>query len=182
MPTIFTHAIAAAAITSPSRPTWKLVAVAALCSMLPDMDVLTFQLGIPYSHMFGHRGFSHSLFFAAVIAVLATIYLKRSDPAASFVRLWFVLFLAAASHGILDAMTSGGGLGVAFFAPFSPTRYYLPWRPIPVSPIGVSRFFSLRAISVLESELIWVWIPAGAVLAAVALLNSRPGVTRRDVP
>nr|HRC76832.1 rhodanese-like domain-containing protein [Kouleothrix sp.] len=33
-------------------------------------------------------------------------------------------------HGVLDAMTDGG-LGVAFFAPFSATRYFFPFRPIP---------------------------------------------------
>ena len=55
--------------------------------------------------------------------------------------LWLSLFMATASHGVLDAMTDGGS-GVAFLAPFDDTRYFLPWRPIPVSPIGVSRFFS----------------------------------------
>jgi inner membrane protein len=45
-----------------------------------------------------------------------------------------------ASHGILDAMTDGG-LGVAFFSPFDDTRCFFPFRPIKVSPIGLS-FFS----------------------------------------
>src|SRR6267378_8050335 len=47
--------------------------------------------------------------------------------------LWRFFFLATASHGLLDAMTNGG-LGVAFFAPFCDTRYFLPWQPIVVSP------------------------------------------------
>jgi inner membrane protein len=60
-----------------------------------------------------------------------------------------------ASHGLLDAMTTGG-LGVAFFAPFSAERYFFPWRPILVSPIGIERFLSPRGAAVLMSELQWV--------------------------
>jgi len=37
-----------------------------------------------------------------------------------------------------------GGLGVAFFSPFDNSRYFLPWRPIRVSPIAIHRFFSAR--------------------------------------
>ena len=87
------------------------------------------------------------------------------------------LFLCAISHPILDAMTDGG-LGIAFFSPFSNERYFLPWRPIRVSPIG-PRFFSARGMETMRSELVWVWIP----LAAAALLGRtiqryrRPGKT-----
>ena len=35
-----------------------------------------------------------------------------------------------------------GGLGVAFFAPCDEMRYFLPWRPVMVSPIGVVEFFT----------------------------------------
>ncbi len=50
-------------------------------------------------------------------------------------KVWLFLFVATISHGILDALTDGG-LGVAFFAPFVNTRYFFPWTPIKVSPIG----------------------------------------------
>ena len=62
-----------------------------------------------------------------------------------------------ASHGILDALTDGG-LGIAFFSPFDTHRYFFPWRPIQVSPIGPG-FFSARGVRVLASELRWIWIP-----------------------
>ena len=52
-----------------------------------------------------------------------------------------------------------GGLGIAFFSPFNLQRYFLPWRPIHVSPIGVSRFFSARGLRILWSEILWVWLP-----------------------
>jgi len=79
------------------------------------------------------------------------------------------LFLAAASHGLLDALTDGG-LGVAFFSPFDNRRYFLPWRPIAVSPIGVRRFFTASGLLVFESELVAVWLPA-LVFAGAALLS-----------
>jgi inner membrane protein len=66
-----------------------------------------------------------------------------------------------------------GGLGVAFFSPFDNHRYFLRWRPIHVSPIGIGRFFSDRGIAVLQSELLWIWLPA-ALLALSAWLMRRP--------
>jgi inner membrane protein len=61
-----------------------------------------------------------------------------------------------------------GGLGIAFFAPFDNTRYFLPFRPIKVSPIGLS-FFSARGLDVIRSELLWVCLPAAIIAGAVLL-------------
>ncbi len=36
----------------------RLLEFGLLCSILPDLDVLAFKLGIPYEAMLGHRGFS----------------------------------------------------------------------------------------------------------------------------
>ena len=90
----------------------------------------------------------------------------------SRLTLWLYLFLATASHGFLDAMTDGG-LGVAFFSPFDNTRYFFTWTPIRVSPIGISRFFSARGLAVVKSELLWVWVPALALIAVVWFAQSR---------
>jgi inner membrane protein len=65
-----------------------------------------------------------------------------------------------------------GGIGIAFFAPFDDGRYFLPWRPIPVSPIGVGRFFSARGAAVLRAEVLLVWLPAFLV-ALVAVWRRR---------
>jgi inner membrane protein len=88
--------------------------------------------------------------------------------------LFLYLFLCTVSHGLLDALTNGG-LGVAFFAPFYDTRYFFPWRPIAVSPIGTG-FFSERAWRVLSSELLWVVAPSLLFYLAGALVlrKSRP--------
>jgi membrane-bound metal-dependent hydrolase YbcI (DUF457 family) len=61
-------------------------------------------------------------------------WLAHRRPKVSLFWLWGFYFLAMASHGFLDAFT-GGGPGVASFAPFDDTRYFFPWRPLVVSPI-----------------------------------------------
>ena len=141
--------------------------VGAACSVLPDIDVIGFGFGIRYGDFLGHRGFTHSLVFAALTAAVVTgLLFRRLLPSVSQLSLWAYFFLATASHGLLDAMTDGG-LGVAFFAPLDNSRYFLPWRPIHVSPIGITPFFTARGLAVLQSEFFWIWIPAG-LLAAVA--------------
>jgi inner membrane protein len=100
--------------------------------------------------------------FAAVTAAcVAVIAFPRARPLAhgfSRSRAWLYLFLATASHGVLDAATDGG-LGVALLAPFDAERVFFPFRPIAVSPIGASAFVSARGAAVLASELLWIWLP-----------------------
>src|SRR5439155_18145777 len=144
-----------------------------LCAMLPDLDVVAFAFDLPYGHMLGHRGLSHSLPFAAGLAFVATsVAARRLAPGAGALRLWAFFFAATASHGLLDAMTSGGS-GIAFFAPFSNARYFFPWRPIVVSPIGISAFLSRWGVQVMSSELLWIWLPAGVVILVGGLARRR---------
>ena len=153
----------------PKRALWW----GAACSVLPDVDAVGFWLGIPYGHPLGHRGLTHSIPFAAALAggLAALAFPPGTGRAPTFA----FLFLCAASHGLFDAMTDGG-LGVAFLAPFSNERYFLPWRPIRVSPIGVSSFFSARGLAVLTSEVVWLWAPCLAVGAlAWFLRHARTG-------
>lgn len=145
----------------------RLLLAGMLAACLPDFDVVAFKLGIAYQDAFGHRGFSHSLLFAAMIGLLgaATCRLFGCGPLKA--GLWIAL--ATASHSLLDAMTDGG-LGVAWFWPWSDQRYFLPLHPIEVSPLGLSRFFSPRGAEVLMSEARWVWAPCLAVaLGGIAL-------------
>jgi inner membrane protein len=145
--------------------------------MLPDLDVIAFFFGIPYGDMFGHRGFTHSFFFAALVGAVAAAHVSH-QPHHPWHRshlshltplfLWFAALTA--SHGILDAMTNGGR-GIAFFAPFSDERYFFPWRPIQVSPIGVG-FFSARGLLVLASEAGWIWVPSAIIAASARLFRN----------
>ena len=146
---------------------FKLFLIGAVCSVIPDVDVIAFKFGIPYESQWGHRGFTHSLVFALVLASLCVLLHRRASS-----RPWTVFwlcFISCASHPLLDMMTNGG-LGVALFWPFSEERMFFPFRPIQVSPIGVSNFFSERGLNVMTSELIWVLIPAlifGAIGAGI---------------
>jgi inner membrane protein len=149
----------------------------ALCSVIPDLDVIGFRFGIRYGDNWGHRGFTHSLFFAALLAsAVVLIGFRQVPPGFGRLPLWVYFFLATASHGFLDAMTDGG-LGVAFFAPFDNHRYFLPWTPLRVSPIGIGRFFTDRGLAVLQSEVLWIWLPA-ASLAFSAWFFGRRGSPR----
>ena len=98
-----------------------------------------------------------ALSLIAATAIVAFI-IHQSQKFAAFL----FLFLCTLSHGILDAFTDGG-LGITFFSPFSNTRYFFPWRPLEVSPIGISGFLSGPALSVLMSEIKFIWIPCGLI-------------------
>jgi len=178
----FSHAVAALSIGAcfyERRIPKRVWLVGTACSVIPDLDVLGFRFGIRYGDFLGHRGFTHSLVFAALLAsVIVAIGFRRGVPGMSQYSMWLYCFLATASHGLLDAMTDGG-LGVAFFAPFNNHRYFLPWRPIRVSPIAVGRFFTERGFAVLKSELIWIWLPAMVlVFVALALRRNEPAASR----
>ena len=148
-----------------------LVFLGVVCSTIPDLDVVGFRFGISYGHVLGHRGLSHSILFAASLAgCLTLLFPLEVQVKTSRLTVFAFLFLSALSHGLLDAMTSGG-LGVAFFAPFDNARYFFPWRPIRVSPISVSAFFSPTGLRVLRSELQWIWLPATGFAALMLLVR-----------
>jgi inner membrane protein len=157
----------------------RVLALGLLCAVLPDFDVLGFRVGIPYRHWLGHRGFFHSLPFAFLTGIIVMMTAFRDLP--RFSKQWRLLALyftvVTASHGLLDAMTDGG-YGIAFFSPLDNTRYFLPWRPLTVSPIGVYGFLSRWGWEVIRSELIWVWSLLALLLAvvlSVRRLRSRRG-------
>ena len=163
MASVFTHPVvplALAVAMGRSRVSLPLLAVGIVASVLPDLDVVGFRLGIPYTSDYGHRGFTHSLVFAAVVAGIATLGAAwwRSSRAATF---GFV-FVACASHGLLDMLTNAGR-GVAYFWPFTNQRYFLPIRVIEASTLSFSRFFHITGGEVLRSEVLWVWLPCLAV-------------------
>jgi inner membrane protein len=162
MPTILSHPAVALALRVPRR----LALAGVILTILPDIDVIGFHFGVAYGSTFGHRGFTHSIAFAAIAAALATLIVGGDR------RAFALLFVCAVSHGILDAMTTGGR-GIAFFAPLSNQRYFLPWRPIRVSPIG-----GLDA-RVLLSELRWVWAPAIVIATLQTLLRARSRAQER---
>ena len=149
MASIFGHSVVGYTITKSinSRQTKWLLLAAIFSAILPDFDVIGFKMGIPYMSPFGHRGFTHSIVFALLWASLLMITLGKENK-----KLWFlVIFLSTVSHGILDAMTTGG-MGVGFFIPFDNDRFFFPFQVIKVSPLGIKKFFSEWGIQVIFSE------------------------------
>lgn len=121
---------------------WPTMGLVWACSLIPDLDSLGYDMGIPYRHWLGHRGFSHSLCFAIVIGLLAAFGASALSKKKRRLFFWFLIFsFCGIGHVLLDAMTDGG-LGVALFAPFSNRRYFLPWRPIAVAPLRIGQMFS----------------------------------------
>ena len=161
--------------------------------MLPDADVIGFSLGVRYEDPWGHRGATHSFAFAVIVGIAAGLIARlRSDPherASAFAQnpgsalrrdrsarqargskhpaLRTGLFAAVvlATHPLLDTLTDGG-LGCALFWPFDLTRYFSPWRPIQVAPIGLA-FLSPYGAIVAMSEIV-LFLP----LFVVALRTS----------
>lgn len=154
--------LAAGRLHERDRPARWMVTFTAL-SLGPDADVVTFLLGIPYEHALGHRGATHSLFVALLGAACALA------PQTHRLRAAILGVLVIASHGLLDAATTGG-LGIALFWPFDDTRYFLPARPIPVAPIGRG-MLSGRGLYVLAVEALLF-----APLLLYALWPRRPRV------
>jgi inner membrane protein len=186
MPSAFTHAVVGAALT-PLAPrglrTARLAAGLATLAALPDLDVLAFRFGIPYAHPLGHRGFSHSLVFAALLAPFAAELLARGTR--RWTRAWWAVvglcFVATVSHGLLDACTDAG-LGVGLFLPFSDIRVFLPWRPLATSPLSPAAFFSGAGRRILINEMTWVWLPTALLLALLwSIRRARAELRRRRI-
>ena len=176
MPSIIGHTIASVGLGklfSQEKQDLRFWLLAAYCSLIPDGDVILFYFKVPYGHMFGHRGFSHSILFAVILGFMVTFLFFRDVPRMS-PRWWrYVAFfsIVTLSHGIFDAMTYGG-YGVGFFVPLSGQRYFLPWRPIEVAPIGgLTRFFSAEGWPVIRSEFVWIGLPVICLVLAKYLIE-----------
>ena len=150
-------------------PATAWAALLVVAAALPDVDVVAFSLGIPYHAPFGHRGASHSFVFAALCGALLALALRARRLSAA--RTALIVGAVMATHGVLDTLTDGG-LGVALLWPFSDARYFAPWRPIPVAPIG-RRLFGPEGLSLMLKEcllflpffVVGLWPRAGATAA-----------------
>lgn len=175
MPTIISHTVVAVAAGKAFAPQdvpnhfWLLSIV---CSIIPDADVIGLYFGVPYEHFFGHRGFFHSPFFSLLLSIF--IVGVFFDNIEIFSKQWFFyfifFFLLSASHGIFDAFTNGG-LGIALLSPFDNTRYFFPWTPIIVSPLGIKGLLSNWGLIVIKSELLWIWLPSFLIVIISTLVR-----------
>jgi inner membrane protein len=146
--------MAAARFDRRGRPTvWTPFSAAVVwsgLSLLPDVDVYGFRMGVAYGDTWGHRGATHSFVFA--LAVTLVVGLIAKAVRLPVLRTALIALAVVSSHALLDTLTDGG-LGCALLWPFSRERFFAPWTPLPVAPIGRA-FLSARGLRVALVELI----------------------------
>jgi len=153
-----------------SKP--RTLLVGAALAVVADLDAIGYWLGVPTHSLIGHRGLTHSITFAVVTALAAAwLFTRMTRMVEERARVAGYFVVAMLSHGMLDGFTNGGP-GIAFFAPFSNGRYFFPFRPIAVSPIGVQGVLGERGLRILLSEARWILLPS-ALLAGSAMLFRR---------
>ncbi|WP_421260824.1 metal-dependent hydrolase [Aeromonas jandaei] len=169
MPTIVTHAAVplclGLGLGSRIIPPRQLLAGVAI-AMLPDADVLAVKLGVAYGHVFGHRGFTHSLLFAFALPTLAMLFHRQLRARAATV--WSFLLVSLLSHSLLDSLTTGGK-GVGWLWPWRDERFFAPWQVIRVAPFKLEAYLTARGEAVILSELYWVWLPGGGIVMLVLM-------------
>jgi inner membrane protein len=132
---------------------WSIVTsmfIWSVLSLLPDADVIGFWFGIRYADPWGHRGATHSIVSSVVLGCVVGLL----GPIFGVPRLRTAVcaILVLVSHAVLDTLTDGG-LGCALFWPFDENRYFAPWEPIPVAPIGRA-YFSKSGFRVAAAEFV----------------------------
>ena len=173
MASVFGHAALAGAmgVALPKILRRKgVITLGILCSMMPDLDVISFKFGIPYSSFWGHRGMTHSIVFGAGFGLLMMLLFHFRAKLTNKLILAFYYMTCTISHGVLDGMTTGGR-GIAYLSPVDDGRYFLPYRMIKVSPLGISNFFSEWGFSVIVSEMIWIGIPSLIFITMVFMIR-----------
>ncbi len=140
------------------RLPWVAILFWSALSLLPDADVVGFGLGVRYEDPWGHRGATHSIAFSLVLGLM--IGIAGTAVRLPFVRTGLLASAVLVSHALLDTLTDGG-LGCALLWPFDLTRYFAPWNPIAVAPIGLAFFspfgMAVAAVELLQFSVLAVW-------------------------
>jgi len=167
LPSFFGHAFAGvalgAAFVDEKAPRRTLV-LGTLCALAPDLDSFTLFLPLHPGNFLAHRGISHSLLAAVLLAAgMLLLGFKREQRS---LRVGVYLLLASISHGLLDACTSGR-IGVAFFYPFSVSRWGCYWQPFLDAPLPFWPGLRLPFLGALLGEALWIGVP-GLLLVGAA--------------
>jgi inner membrane protein len=93
----------------------------AIVATIPDLDVVLLPFYSPLERISIHRGFSHSILFSMIAALLISYIMSRLKwtRALTFSRLLLFNWLALFTHILLDAFTT---YGTQLYLPFSDTR------------------------------------------------------------
>ena len=165
------HALAGAAVGAfyqDPRHRPRVMALAAVCAVAPDLDLIGWPLGISPLTLLGHRGLSHSLVFAVVLGGIAALALRPPVTTRERVVAAVILMVATATHSLIDALTTYAPTGPAFWAPFSNQRYRFPWTPLSGAG-GLHTDFGREAL--------YVCLPALMVIVAIEWWRRRTGET-----
>lgn len=100
---------------------YKASVVGAVVATIPDLDVLFIPLLDEFTKISFHRGYSHSIIFCTLAAILCAVLLKRIKWVGelSFRKAYFLSFFALFTHVLLDAFTT---YGTQLLLPFSDWR------------------------------------------------------------
>lgn len=118
-----------------------------LCANLPDLDIFLGLFGDPIFSTRHHRGLTHSVLFAPVLAVLPALLWHRFSKVKKLAPLYLFSVLGIWIHIAFDVITS---YGTRLLLPFSQTRFALDWMFI-IDPfftlplavlLGLGRFLS----------------------------------------
>jgi len=99
----------------------KAAVLGAIGGTIPDLDVLLVPFFSEVEKISLHRGYSHSILFCLLGAVLFAYILSKVKwtRGISYARLWVFAFLSLFTHVLLDAFTT---YGTQLFLPFSDER------------------------------------------------------------
>jgi inner membrane protein len=156
-------------------------AAAVIGSCIPDIDALGPLFDAREPSLFAARGFSHSLVFAAIFTlIVAALFFRSASTRARSIAI-AIVFASTASHGIVDAM-SVGDVGVAFFAPFSSTRFFLPLRVIAACPNAPPEHIGAWIKLLAANELLFILAPAFLIAFTIRVwITSRVADRRKRV-
>lgn len=117
-----------------------------LAAELPDLDALWPAETSVLQALQAHRGASHSLLAAPLVALIAALLVKLIFRRARLAPMFaFALGSTVFAHLLADAWT---GWGTRLFLPFSDTRLSLDWTmvvdPLVTVPLAVGALWALR--------------------------------------
>jgi len=153
---------------------------------IPDIDVLLGLFGDPILSIRYHRGLTHSILFAPVLAAFPALVFRFFSSVKNLRILWIVALLGVVLHIFFDLVTS---FGTRILTPLSETRFALDWLFIidPVLTVGLGCSIVLawkmpgRRSSITSAGVIFVVLYV--LLTAFshgAALRSVQGAAKRD--
>jgi len=166
VPSFLGHAVAGATIhaltVDEATPQRRTRGLALFCALAPDLDWFMSFLHLPGRHVLNHRGLTHSLVAAFLLALLVVFLAFKEEDRSP--RIWLCMLFSALSHCMLDACTLGG-VGVAVFVPVTQMRFVCAWQPIQVGPIPLNPTLLRGFLVALWTEVLWIGVPALLLLS-----------------